>query len=50
MAPQQELAGAQQLVLWQSTKGYVTEGGNKGMAVTVKSGETTDVGEIKIAK
>ena len=43
-------AGAQQLVLWQSTKGYVTEGGNKGMAVIVKSGETTDVGEIKIAK
>ncbi len=41
-------AGVQQLVVWQASKGYVTEGGNKGMAVTVKAGETTDVGEVKI--
>ena len=26
-------AGKQQLVIWQSTKGYVSEGGNKGMTV-----------------
>ncbi len=43
-------AGTQQLVLWQSSKGYVTDGGNKGMPVTVKAGGTTDVGEIKITK
>ena len=28
----------------------VTEGAGKGMAVMVKPGETTDVGEIKITK
>lgn len=43
-------AGAQQLVLWQSTKGYVTTGGSKGMAVTVPAGGTADVGEVKITK
>jgi plastocyanin len=43
-------AGEQHLVLWQSTRGYVTEGAAKGKAVTVKAGETTDVGEIKITK
>jgi hypothetical protein len=43
-------AGEQHLIVWQSSKGYVTDGGNKGMAVTVKSGETTDVGEVKITK
>jgi hypothetical protein len=43
-------AGEQHLILWQSTRGYVTEGGNKGMTVVVKSGETTDVGEIKMMK
>ena len=43
-------AGPQNLVVWQGTKGYVTDGGNKGMKVTVKAGETTDVGEVKITK
>jgi hypothetical protein len=43
-------AGTQHLVVWQSTKGYVTEGAGRGMAVTVKPGETTDVGEVKITK
>lgn len=42
--------GEQHLIVWQSAKGYVTTGANKGMAVTVKAGETTDVGEIKITK
>ena len=43
-------AGSQQLVVWQSTKGYVTDGGNKGMKVVVKAGETSDVGEVKLTK
>jgi hypothetical protein len=43
-------AGEQHLVLWQSTRGYVTEGGKEGMVVNVKAGETTDVGEIKMIK
>ncbi len=43
-------AGSQQLVIWQSLNGYVTPGLNKGMAVTVKAGETTDVGDVKISK
>ena len=44
-------AGTQQLVIWQGSKdykGYVNEGGNKGMPVTVKAGETTDVGALKV--
>jgi plastocyanin len=41
-------AGAQNLVVWQEKVGYVTTGGAKGMAVTVKAGETVDVGEIKL--
>ncbi len=41
-------AGTQQLVVWQGSKGYVNTGGNKGMPVPVKAGETTDVGEVKI--
>jgi hypothetical protein len=40
--------GEQHLIVWQSTKGYVSSGGNKGMAVTVKAGETTDVGDVKL--
>ncbi len=40
--------GEQHLILWQSTKGYVSAGGAKGMPITVKAGETTDIGEIKI--
>lgn len=43
-------AGTQMMVVWQGAKGYVNEGGNKGMKVTVKAGETTDVGEVKITK
>jgi hypothetical protein len=39
-------AGTQNLVLWQETKGYVNKGGGRGMPVTVKPGEVTDVGEI----
>lgn len=42
--------GEQHLIVWQSTKGYVTTGSGKGMAVTVKAGETTDLGAIKITK
>ena len=44
-------AGTQQLVIWQGSKdykGFVNEGGNKGMPVTVKAGETTDVGALKV--
>jgi hypothetical protein len=40
--------GEQHLIVWQSTKGYVTTGSGKGMAVTVKAGETTDVGDLKL--
>ena len=43
-------AGKQQLIVWQSTKGFVTEGGNKGMVVDVPAGGTVDVGEIKLGK
>jgi hypothetical protein len=41
-------AGAQNLVVWQEETGYVTSGAAKGQAVTVKAGETTNVGEIKL--
>jgi hypothetical protein len=41
-------AGAQQLVVWQETKGYVTEGKAAGMPVQVKAGGVTDVGLIKM--
>jgi plastocyanin len=41
-------AGEQKLVLWQSLKGYVSEGKGQGMAVTVKAGAATDIGEIKM--
>lgn len=43
-------AGTQQLIVWQSSKGYVNEGGNKGMAVTVPADGVVDVGEVKITK
>ena len=43
-------AGTQQLVVWQSKTGYVTEGGNKGMKVVVKAGEASDIGDVKITK
>ena len=41
-------AGAQNLVLWQETIGYVTPGLAKGMPVEVKAGKVTDVGEIAV--
>ena len=41
-------AGTQNLVLWQEKVGYVTAGTSRGQAVTVKAGEVTDVGEIKL--
>lgn len=39
-------AGKQNLVLWQETVGFVNKGGGRGMAVQVKEGETTDVGDV----
>jgi plastocyanin len=41
-------AGEQNLIVWQRLGGYVTEGGSKGIPVTVKAGAVTDVGEIKL--
>jgi hypothetical protein len=41
-------AGEQKLVVWQNKVGYATEGKAGGMAVTVRPGETTDVGEVKL--
>ena len=41
-------AGGQQLVVWQETKGYVTEGKAAGMPVQVTAGGVTDVGTIKM--
>jgi len=41
-------AGDQKLVVWQEKVGYVTSGGGKGMAVTVRAGEVTDVGVITL--
>ena len=40
-------AGEQKLIVWWGPAGYVSEGARQGMAVTVKAGEVTDVGEIK---
>jgi hypothetical protein len=41
-------AGRQNLIVWQETVGYATPGLGRGMPVTVQSGETTDVGDIKL--
>lgn len=41
-------AGTQNLVLWQEKVGYVTTGGSRGLAVEVKPGAVTEVGDIKI--
>ncbi len=41
--------GEQHLVVWQSSQGYVTPGINKGVAVNVTAGGTTDVGPYKIS-
>jgi hypothetical protein len=40
-------AGEQNLIVWQKS-GYVTPGASRGMAVTVRPGQVTDVGEIKL--
>jgi hypothetical protein len=40
--------GDQKIVLWQERAGYVTEGKGAGMPVSVKAGEVTDIGEIKL--
>ena len=42
-------AGEQNLVLWQEKVGYVNPEKAKGMAVTVKAGEATDVGLVSIS-
>jgi plastocyanin len=39
-------AGPQKLIVWQEKVGYVTEGRNQGKAVTVKAGETVDIGDV----
>jgi plastocyanin len=41
-------AGKQNLVVWQSAVGFVSQGLGRGMPVTVKAGETTDIGEVKL--
>lgn len=41
-------AGTQNIVLWQEKVGYATEGAARGVAVTVKAGEVTDIGEVKL--
>jgi hypothetical protein len=41
-------AGEQRLVVWQETKGYVTEGKAAGMPVKVPAGGVADVGLIKM--
>ncbi len=41
-------AGKQNLIVWQRKAGYVTEGGSKGLEVTVKAGDVIDLGEIKL--
>jgi hypothetical protein len=41
-------AGTQNLVLWQETVGFANPGAGRGMAVTVKAGDVTDVGEVTL--
>lgn len=41
-------AGEQHLVVWQEKVGFVTPGAARGQAVTVKAGETTDVGAVTL--
>jgi hypothetical protein len=41
-------AGDQNLVIWQETVGYVNPEKSKGMAVTVRAGETSDVGPVTL--
>lgn len=41
-------AGTQSLVVWQEATGYVTKNAARGMEVTVKAGQTTDIGSVKL--
>ncbi len=41
-------AGKWNLVVWQEEKGWVTEGGKKGVPVEVRAGGTTDLGKIDL--
>ncbi len=41
-------AGQQNIIVWQNKIGFVTPGLVRGMAVTVRTGEVTDLGEIKM--
>jgi hypothetical protein len=41
-------SGAQNLIVWQGKVGYANPGLGRGMPVSVKAGEVTDVGEVKI--
>ena len=41
-------AGDQKLVIWQELVGYATPGLAQGIPVSVKAGETTDLGEVKL--
>jgi hypothetical protein len=41
-------AGDQNLILWQNRVGFANTGLGRGMPVTVKAGEVTDVGDIKL--
>jgi hypothetical protein len=41
-------AGAQNLVVWQETAGWINPGKAKGTPVTVTAGETADAGEFKL--
>jgi len=40
--------GTENLVLWQENVGFVLPGRGRGRPVTIKAGEVTDVGEIKL--
>ncbi len=40
--------GTQKLILWQEKVGFATPGAGAGLAVDVKAGAVTDVGEIKL--
>jgi hypothetical protein len=40
--------GTQNLVLWQENVGYASPGAGRGMPVTVKAGQATDVGAIPL--
>lgn len=41
-------AGAQNLVVWHEKVGFVTPNKAKGQPVTVKAGETVDIGDVKL--